>query len=471
MEKTMADLRALAEQLTKRFFFVREVGNQRFFYDAETGDDNLTYMHLIPHLQSLLPQGNNVNFVGKKAEGYQALTFANWRPILLKPIYGCGANSKVVSSNGNLYPNIWRKPLIEPTEFQTLFKARKGARQFVEHLQTMLGDTTTDLDDENSKAGYLIRMLAYRYQVHDFRQTQKPHVAFYFYGKQGYGKGIFSDTLQAVFGESAVMKVPDEKSLNSMSSVDIFSRTWAVVDEVNIAKGDTNYNKIKTHTGTTQTSSARKNEHFKQYYIPAQLMMFSQKPPTFIEAGDRRFFISQWDCEFDSSQQKDNYFGRYTDWLQNKGGYAAIAGLLEKTDIKTLRAESPAMMTPEKRQVVAMVTDDAVTDIQLAVEDKPDVICFTESDFDNVWFEHDITKRARGYKLQEAGLVETAKKKYEGKRTITFFVRPEYELIVKNGMPNTLTHKGQRGKDILLKDELGYQRAMGSAKRSARDEF
>ena len=335
----------------------------------------------------------------------------------------------------------------------------------------MLGDTTTDLDDENSKAGYLIRMLAYRYQVHDFRQTQKPHVAFYFYGKQGYGKGIFSDTLQAVFGESAVMKVPDEKSLNSMSSVDIFSRTWAVVDEVNIAKGDTNYNKIKTHTGTTQTSSARKNEHFKQYYIPAQLMMFSQKPPTFIETGDRRFFISQWDCEFDSSQQKDNYFGRYTNWLQNEGGYSAIAGLLEKTDIKTLRAESPAMMTPEKRQVVAMVTDDAVTDIQLAVEDKPDVICFTESDFDNVWFEHDITKKARGYKLQEAGLVETAKKKYEGKRTIKFFVRPEYELIVKNGMPNTLTHKGQKSKDILLKDELGYQGAMGSAKRSARDEF
>ena len=467
----MADLRTLAEQLTKRFFFVREVGSQRFFYDAETGDDNLTYMHLIPHLQALLPEGNNVNFVGKKAEGFQALTFANWRPILLKPIYGCGANSKVVSSNGNLYPNIWRKPLIEPTEFQTLFKARKGARQFVEHLQTMLGDTTTDLDDENSKAGYLIRMLAYRYQIHDFRQTQKPHVAFYFYGKQGYGKGIFSDTLQAVFGESAVMKVPDEKSLNSMSSVDIFSRTWAVVDEVNIAKGDTNYNKIKTHTGTTQTSSARKNEHFKQYYIPAQLMMFSQKPPTFIETGDRRFFISQWDCEFDSSQQKDNYFGRYTNWLQNEGGYAAIAGLLEKTDIKTLRAESPAMMTPEKRQVVAMVTDDAVTDIQLAVEDKSDVICFTESDFDNIWFEHDITKRARGYKLQEAGLVETAKKKYEGKRTIKFFVRPEYELIVKNGMPNTLTHKGQSGKDILLKDELGYQRAMGSAKKVTRDEF
>ena len=467
----MADLRALAEQLTKRFFFVREVGSQRFFYDAETGDDNLTYMHLIPHLQALLPEGNNVNFVGNKGEGFQALTFANWRPILLKPKYVCGAKSKVVLSNGNLYPNIWRKPLIEPTAFQTLFKARKGARQFVEHLQTMLGDTTTDLDDENSKAGYLIRMLAYRYQVYDFRQTQKPHVAFYFYGKQGYGKGIFSDTLQAVFGESAVMKVPDEKSLNSMSSVDIFSRTWAVVDEVDIAKGSTNYNKIKTHTGATQVNAARKNEHFKPYYIPAQLMMLSQKPPTFIEAGDRRFFISQWDCEFSSVEQKRHYFRTYTKWLQNEGGYEAIAGLLNKTDIKNVGVEAEAMMTPEKRQVVAMVTDDAVTDIQLAVEDKPDVICFTESDFDNVWFEHDITKKARGYKLQEAGLVETAKKKYEGKRTIKFFVRPEYELLVKNGMPNTLTHKSQRSKDVLLKDELGYQGAMGSAKRSARDEF
>ena len=130
----------------------------------------------------------------------------------------------------------------------------------------MLGDTVLDLDHPDSKAGYLIRMLAYRYQVHDFTKTQKPHVAFYFYGKQGYGKTIFSTVLHEVFGPSAVMATPDERSLNSMSFVDIFSRTWAVVDEVNIAKGSTDYNAIKTMTGNTRTDAARKGEHFKYRY-------------------------------------------------------------------------------------------------------------------------------------------------------------------------------------------------------------
>ena len=254
----------------------------------------------------------------------------------------CVRTRPACGQDGDNVADAWRKPETTPTEFQTITKARarKGAARFVEHLQLMLHDATDDLDSEDSKAGYLIRMLAYRYQNHDFRDKQKPHVAFYFYGKQGYGKGIFADTLQAIFGETALMRVPDEKSLNSMSSVDIFSRTWAIVDEVNIAKGSTNYNTIKTHTGSTHISSARKGEHFRQWYIPAQLVIFSQKPPTFIETGDRRFFISKWDCDFESTAAKDDYFRDYTEWLQNQGGYEAIAGLLQKTDCSGVRAES-----------------------------------------------------------------------------------------------------------------------------------
>ena len=67
----------------------------------------------------------------------------------------------------------------------------------------MLADKHMDLDHPESKAGYLIRTLAYRYQVHDFRGGQKPHTACYFWGNQGYGKGFSPDTLTAVFGESS----------------------------------------------------------------------------------------------------------------------------------------------------------------------------------------------------------------------------------------------------------------------------
>jgi hypothetical protein len=293
------DLAQEARELTKRFFFVKETGGQKFYYDSETGDRDLTYQHLAKHLIDGIsknhPHSPLPNVVGENSEGFQAITHQNFQPVLLHPIYQAGSVSKVVELKGNLHPNSWRKLEVKPTEFQTPNKARaaKGAGPFIDHLQRMPHDTTKDLDDENSKAGYVIKMLAYRFQVHNFRDKQKPHVSFYFYGKQGYGKDVFSDTLQAVFGESAVMKVPDEKSLDSISSVDIFSRTWAVVDEVNIAKGSTNYNKIKTHTGTSSTNSARKGQHFKPWYIPAQLIMCSQKPPTFIEPGHRRFFISE----------------------------------------------------------------------------------------------------------------------------------------------------------------------------------
>ena len=457
------------EVLRKRFYFIKKTSGQNYYYDSETGDRNLTFTHLIPHHQEILKNMNGgeyvgINYVGKTADGFKEISGINFDPILLNPIYVAGADQKVVLHKGNRYPNSWHKPEIQPIEYQSIAKARakeKGAGKFIEHLQRMLGDTTDDLDNEESKAGYLIRMLAYRYQHHNFRNKQKPHVAFYFYGKQGYGKGIFADTLQAVFGETAITKVPDEKSLTSMSSVDIFSRTWAIVDEVNIGKGSTNYNTIKTHTGTTQTSAARKGEHFRPWYIPAQLIMFSQKPPTFIETGDRRFFISKWDCTFKDETEKEIYFNEYTKWLQDEGGYEAIAGLLQATDASTISLAKHAMMTPEKRQVTTMVTDDAVTDIKLIVDEDPVLVCFTENDFCKVWAEHDINKNQISYKMQEAGLVETEKRKYDGKHR-KFYLREGYELERRNGQKSQLICRADPSKSKFLDEDAGYLNSIGS---------
>lgn len=455
------------ERLKQRVYYVRETSGQRYYYDSVTGDRNLTYMHLGEllnfYINSDLEEGaarEFVNYTTKSTDAYKAITTAHFRPILLNPIYVAGSESRIVQMQGNYYPNMWNKPEVVATEFQTLNKARKGAAPFIEHLQQMMGDSgdAKNLDDPASKAGYLIRMLAYRYQVHSFRDKQKPHVGFYLYGKQGYGKGILADTLTAVFGESAVMKVPDEQSLESMSSVDVFSRTWAIVDEVNIKKGSTNYNKIKTHTGSTYVSTARKGEHFRSWYIPAQLFMFSNHPPTFIEANDRRFFVTRWDCEFPSESAKRDYFEQYTSWLQN-GGYEAIAGLLSKTKADVATAQE-AMMTPEKQQVVQMVTDDVVTEIKLMMEQRHWWICFEAETFKDIWRMYGISRAQQKYKLQEAGLVETAKRKYEGKKTKTLFVRDGWELEVQNGKPATLRNKHDPKANTLLKDDIGYQVVM-----------
>ena len=288
------------------------------------------------------------------------------------------------------------------------------------------------------------------------------------------GKGILGRTLEAVFGGSAVMTVPDEKALTSMSSVDVFSRTWAIVDEVNILKGSTNYNTIKTHTGSTHTSSARKNEHFRAWYIPAQLIMFSQKPPTFIEAGDRRFFISRWETEFDSPEAKDNYFRDYTNWLHDKGGFEAIAGLLKVTDVSKLRTESAAMVTPEKRQVVAMVTDDSVQEMIEQIDENPERICWTEDDFLETFLAQEISQKQYGYKMEEAGLVEQLKRKYGGNRSIKFYLRKGWEIRVVNGKGSWLQSTSDSNSKMKLKEDAGYLAAMARDSRSRpkyKDEF
>ncbi len=103
------DLAQEARELTKRFFFVKETGGQKFYYDSETGDRDLTYQHLAKHLIDGIsknhPQSPLPNVVGKNSEGFQAITHQNFQPVLLHPIYQSGSVSKVVELKGNLYPN------------------------------------------------------------------------------------------------------------------------------------------------------------------------------------------------------------------------------------------------------------------------------------------------------------------------------------------------------------------------------
>ena len=462
--------RKVIDGLRKHIFFVKSQGNQRYYYDVKTGANSLTVQHLIGMVSHEMKKFDSewvMNPTSSTDPVREGLQKAHFDAMVMQPQYR--PNQEVATYEDGLYfPNVWRKPDVVPTEYTSIAKARsknKGAAPFIEHLQLMLKDKVA-LDHPKSKAGYLLRMLAFRYQKHDFRETEKPHVAFYFYGKQGMGKGIFGRTLEAVFGGSAVMTVPDEKSLTSMSSVDVFSRTWAIVDEVNILKGSTNYNTIKTHTGSTHTSSARKNEHFNAWYIPAQLIMFSQKPPTFIEAGDRRFFISRWETEFDSPEAKDDYFRDYTNWLHDKGGFEAIAGLLKVTDVSKLRTESEAMVTPEKEQVVAMVTDDSVQEMVEQIGENPERICWTEDDFLEIFLEQEIKQKQYGYKMEEAGLVEQLKRKYGGSRSIKFYLRKGWEIRVVNGKGSWLQSTSDSNSKMKLKEDAGYLAAMARDSRS-----
>jgi hypothetical protein len=189
--------------------------------------------------------------------------------------------------------------------------------------------------------------------------------------------------------------------------------------------------------------------------------MFSQKPPTFIEAGDRRFFISRWETEFDSPEAKDDYFRDYTNWLHDKGGFEAIAGLLKVTDVSKLRTESAAMVTPEKRQVVAMVTDDSVQEMIEVLDENPERICWTEDDFLETFLAQEVSQKQYGYKMEEAGLVEQLKRKYEGKRSIKFYLRKGWEIRVENGKGSWLQSTSDIKVSRKLQEDSGYRQAFG----------
>jgi len=107
---------------------------------------------------------------------------------------------------------------------------------------------------------------------------------------------LFAETLEAIFGKSAVTSVGDQSAMNSLSSVDKWTRTWLIVQEMSIKAGSDVYNTIKTMSTSDSTMAARKGEHFKMHKTPAQIMMMmmSNHAPSFIEANDRRFFISEW---------------------------------------------------------------------------------------------------------------------------------------------------------------------------------
>lgn len=458
-------VREVLERLKKRIFLSREQGNQRFYFDVETGTSNLMLMHVVHIVISEMPEDYDPgNVQSYKNELRELIKNTNFLPIAKEQLYCPGVDAPVINKAGVYFLNSWRKPACIPTVFSSIEEARShdGAAPFIEHLQLMLADKHMDLDHHESKAGHLIRMLAYRYQIHDFRGGQKPHTACYFWGNQGYGKGIFSDTLTAVFGESAIRKVANEGALNSGSYVDIFTGTWAIVDETNISKGSVDYNTIKSMTGQTFVTSSRKHEHFNRFYIPAQLIMFSQRPPTFIEPGDRRFFINRWDTEFKSQTAKDDYFKAYTDWLYKEDGFAAIAGLLAVTDISDVRIESPPLMTDDKRMVINMVTDYSISDIKDIINQHPDRICFLASDFEKVWEKYEIKQNQFVYKLEEAGLSDTGKHRYDGLRR-RFFIRNSFHLRRRQGLSSSLEHKVDQGQTRLLSEDSDYIFAMDMA--------
>ena len=434
-------------KLAQRYFYLRESGGQKLYWDSEELHTNLTAMHLHGSLAAYGIREKGDQSFAKVCQ--EIISYTDFRPIILDSIYRPYADT-VIQENHHWRPNSWSAPDIKPD-------ASISAVPFVQHLQRMLGS--------KPKADYLIDMLAYRYQS---KTNVKPHVAFYFYGGQGFGKGIFSSTIEAVFGTTAVRTVREQNDLKSMSGIDVWTRTWAIIDEVDVKAGSSCYNNIKTMTGGQSFDSARKGEHFKRFETPAQLIMNSNHAPTFLEADDRRFFVSKWETEFKPNENKTDYFRQYVSWLENVKGYEAIAGLLAKRDVSKVEISAHAMVTEEKILVTTLMADGSVDEVMGLLEQHENINVFDSNMFDSIWTNHDIAKSVQKHKMLAAGLEPTQSKRYEN-QTRTLWTRKGVTLKATNGVASVLILADGSGVD--LKSDLGYQNVVNGKTIAGWTEF
>ena len=444
------DRKELIDRLKQRFYYLNEQGQQRYYWDSETGE-KLQTMHLFPHCYKWLEEADEGLTSNELAANWKSfmdeLKGTFFTPIVLNPKYR-PEQPQVVNVGGNWHPNSWRPPEVKvPDKELWVFP-------FLEHLKMMLGN--------QKKVDYLLDLLAYRYQHPDHLTHPKPHIACYFYGAPGMGKGTFLKVLQNVFGETAVKTTAEQKELTGGSSVDLWKRTWLVVEEVDVRPGSTDWNKIKGFTGTSSADAAMKYQHVSKHELPAQLIMFSNSPSTFIEPNDRRFFISKWETEFESDTAKRDYFDRYHDWLDSEDAYPAIAYLLKHRDVSHFSLAAEAMMTEEKEAISTLVRDTVVDAVTAEIEAKP-AICFIPSDFQSIWDSNGIKPSQIKYKLSEAGLWKNNSTRYIWKneqgrdqwRTLEIWTRPEWTLSRKQGQQATLICND--GTSMPLVDDVGYR--------------
>lgn len=375
---------AIVNELRKRFVLTVRTAGQDFYYDLKRDSADCTHQNIV---YCAIEKGLDYNEARKSL-----LSRDKFRPVTTNRLFRPNT-SKLVKEHDIYSLNAWQAPEITPNP-------ALSAQPWIEHLQDVLGD--------KDKADYFIDMLAYRFQN---PTKPKPHIAFYFYGQEGgSGKTTLLRTLEQVFGKSAVKTTNTVKGLSSGSATELWSRTWLCIDEAHIGKGSAIYDQIKSYTGNDYVESDIKHHGFGRYEIPAQLIMMSNRQPVFIEENDRRFFVSEW--LIPSEVDKASYFDELNDWLDNKNGYGAIAGLLQTRKIEAKPHIAPPM-TLEKQSAMHLTKDPNVTTVEDFLADSKALLFKTDELKEQLDEPYIKTSRLK-HIFSEAGLIETGRIRIKG---------------------------------------------------------
>jgi hypothetical protein len=267
----------------------------------------------------------------------------------------------VVKQNHKYHLNLWKPSAIEAN-------CEASAEPFIDHVKLALGN--------DAEVDFILDFIAFRYQ--HMKPKSKAHLALYlFSSEQGQGKSLLKDTLEKVFGRSAIKISTNVRELTGQNAYQFWSKTLLIVEEVKVGADTRLYDSIKAMSGADIMDADPKHKESKEVEIPAQLIMLSNRAPLFLEEQDRRFYVAEWDTGLRGTEKED-YFEGYINWLES-GGYEAIAGLLNSRDLSNYRLSAHAPMTKAK--------EDCLDTLPLVVEELiefldgcPEALVFTNTD-------------------------------------------------------------------------------------------
>lgn len=415
----------------KKYIQQRFLRTDKGYFCLLTGEDNLQTYQLIGVLDriSRKPESELAgipyktitdvfkNDLGKKWDAH---------PMTRKTAYVVGG-ARLIERHGIYHINSWAAPKVQPKEGDVSI--------FLSHLLLALGS--------QEKVDFILDFLAHKYQ----HPTIKAPHALYLYGRQGMGKGTLKEVLQGVFGKSAVKYAGKASAVGSVLN---WSASLFIADEIKITKHSEFYNEIKAYTVETELEDRLLYQNYATHDIPAQLILFSNHPPSFLEEDDRRFFVTEYDIGLDkTSSEYREHFDEYWSWINSENGLPALAWYLQTRDLKNYQVRSAPPMTAEKAKALSIVSDPIKALIAEMLEDNPDKLVFSEKMFETLKEE---AGAAWKYQMTECGLTKHPDRiKINGDRDWRW-VRDGYSIVTTKGHPAKV--KNNKTKQLVQLDSV-----------------
>ena len=345
----------------------------------------------------------------KEAQALLKNTFLN--PYSGKSVFRPNTDNRVLNINDKWVLNTYRKPRIEPN-------SNLSAQPFLDHLKLAIKDDTA--------IEFLLDFVAHRYQhQHVNAKTGKPAHALYIYSTaQGQGKSLFTDAITEIFGASSVKSTTTADALVKQNGYQFWERTWLLADEVKVGDRTRLYDNLKARISKLTDTVDPKNRASMEVELPAQLIMTSNHPPTFIEPDDRRFCIIEWDTGL-RDEAKIKYLDEYVSWLTNKC-FASIAGLLQARDLSSYKPMAPPPRTEAKRYAILESEEPEVDRVLRLLDKYSDVYAFDSQTIDEL----KLPNKTQRQILRKAGLYKE-RINFNGKKP-TLYIRDGYGVSAGN---------------------------------------